>query len=400
MQVILAASGGGNWNTMTEDCRCALTAASCIIGARRLLEGLPEKCTQKRVEATRPQQIVEAIQTLQPENCVVLYSGDTGFHSGVRSLTPMLEKEGIAFRILPGISSVQLLSAALGRPWQDWLLLSAHGVDCNPVGAVMQGKPVFFLTGGNLGPAELCRQLTEAGLGELPVVVGESLSYPEQRICQGTAEALAKETFADLSVMLVEPAPAVIRRGYGFPDSLFTRGEVPMTKQEVRAAILSKLNPRPNDILWDVGAGTGSVSIELALAAPWGRTYAVECNEKACDLIRTNREKLGAWNLKLIEGYAPQALQEAETPDAVFVGGTKGSMEDVVNVILERNPKARICISAICIETLYQAVQALQNHGIQADVTQIAVSRGKLVGSLHMLMANNPIFLVTGNCDD
>ena len=398
MQVILAASGGGSRGTMTEDCRQALENASCIIGARRLLEGLPKTYTQNLVPATRPGEILGAIQSHR-EGCVVLYSGDTGFYSGTRTLIPLLEKEEISYTVLPGISSVQLLSAALGRPWQDWQLCSAHGVDCNPVGAVMQGKPVFFLTGGELGPAELCRQLAEAGLHELPVVVGENLSYPQQRICQGTVGELAKESFAPLSVLLAEPAPAVTRRISGFPDSLFTRGEVPMTKQEVRAAVLAKLAPNPSDILWDVGAGTGSVSIELALAASWGRTYAVECNEKACDLIRVNREKLGAWNLQVIEGAAPQALDGLETPDAVFIGGTKGSMENVVNLVLDRNPQARICISAICVETLYQAVKALQNRGIQPEVTQISISRGKAVGSLHMLMANNPIFLIAGNCD-
>ena len=398
MQVILAASGGGSRGTMTEDFRQALENASCIIGARRLIEGLPETYTQSRVAATRPGEILEAIRS-HGEGCVVLYSGDTGFYSGTRSLIPLLENEGISYTVLPGISSVQLLSAALGRPWQDWLLCSAHGVDCNPVGAVMQGKPVFFLTGGELGPAELCRQLAEAGLSELPVIVGENLSYPQQRICRGTAGEFAKEKFDSLSVLLAEPAPAVTRRTSGFPDSLFTRGEVPMTKQEVRAAVLAKLAPNPSDILWDVGAGTGSVSIELALAASWGRTYAIECNEKACDLIRVNREKLGAWNLKLIEGAAPQVLDGLETPDAVFIGGTKGSMENVVNLVLDRNPKARICISAICIETLYQAVKALQNRGIQPEVTQISISRGKAAGSLHLLMANNPIFLIAGNCD-
>lgn len=263
----------------------------------------------------------------------------------------------------------------------------------------MQGKPVFFLTGGELGPAELCQQLAEAGLQKLPVVVGENLSYPGQRIRRGTAGEFAKEKFDSLSVLLAEPAPTITRRTSGFPDSMFTRGEVPMTKQEVRAAVLAKLAPNPSDILWDVGAGTGSVSIELALAASWGRTYAIECNEKACDLIRVNREKLGAWNLKLIEGAAPQALDGLEVPDAVFIGGTKGSMENVVSLVLDRNPKARICISAICIETLYQAVKALQNRGIQPEVIQISISRGKAAGSLHLLMANNPIFLIAGNCD-
>ena len=398
MQVILAASGGGERGTVTEDCRQALENASCIIGARRLLEGLPDTYTRNRAAATRPAEILQAIRS-HGEGCVVLYSGDTGFYSGARSLIPLLEQEGVAYTVLPGISSVQLLSAALGRPWQDWLLLSAHGVHCNPVGAVMQGKPVFFLTGGDLGPAQLCRMLAQAGLEQLPVTVGENLSYPQQCIRRGTAAEFAQERFAPLSVLLAEPAAPVTRRTPGFPDSLFIRGEVPMTKQEVRAAVLAKLAPRADDILWDVGAGTGSVSIELALAASWGRTYAIECNEKACELIRVNREKLGAWNLRLIEGAAPQALDALETPNAVFIGGTKGSMQKVVDLVLDRNPAARICISAICIETLYQAVQALQSRGVDPEVIQIGSSRGKAAGSLHLLLANNPIFLIAGNCD-
>lgn len=398
MQVILAASGGGSWGTLTEECRKALENASCIIGAKRLLESLPDTYTNNRAAATRPGEILQILRA-QGDGCVVLYSGDTGFYSGTRSLIPLLEQEHISYTVLPGISSVQLLSAALGRPWQDWLLLSAHGVDCNPVGAVMQGKPVFFLTGGELGPAELCRKLAQAGLDTLPVTVGENLSYPHQRIRRGTAGEFAALHFETLSVLLAEPADPVTHRTPGFPDSLFTRGEVPMTKQEVRAVVLAKLAPRPGDILWDVGAGTGSVSVELALAASWGRTYAIECNEKACELIRVNREKLGAWNLQLIKGAAPQALESLETPDAVFIGGTKGSMEQVVDLVLDHNPKARICISAICIETLYAAVKALQNRGIEPEVTQISISRGKAAGSLHLLMANNPIFLIAGNCD-
>lgn len=399
MQVTLAAFGGGTPNTLTEDCRQALENASWVIGASRLLEKVPENCTSCRAAATRPGEILQFIRS-RGEDGVVLYSGDTGFYSGAKALIPLLEQEGIPYTVLPGISSVQLLSAVLGRPWQDWLLLSAHGVDCDPVGAVMQGKPVFFLTGGTLGPAELCCRLAEAGLEQLPVVVGEDLSYPQQKVHQGMAGEFAARTFSPLSVLLAEPAPAVTRRTPGFPDSLFVRGEVPMTKQEVRAAVLAKLAPGPKDILWDVGAGTGSVSVELALQASWGRTYGVECDPRACDLIRRNREKLGAWNLKLVEGAAPQALQDLETPNGVFIGGTKGALDEIVELVLSRNPKARICISAICVETLYQAVQALQSRGIEPEVTQISVSRSRAAGSLHLLMANNPVFLIAGNCHD
>lgn len=399
MRVILAAAGGGNAGAMTADCRCALENASCIIGAERLLAGLADDYTKNRVAATRPKAVLAAIHR-NGEGCVVLYSGDTGFYSGARSLIPLLCAAGIDYDVYPGISSVQLLSAAIGQPWQDWMLISAHGINCNPVGAVMQEKPVFFLTGGTFGPAQLCDALAKAGLGALNVIVGENLSYSNQQICRGTAEEFANAQFEPLSVLLAEPAPAVTCRTPGFPDTMFIRGEVPMTKQEVRAAVMAKLAPKSDDILWDVGAGTGSVSVELALAAKWGRTYAVECSEKACELIRENRTKFGAWNLRLIEGEAPRALHTLETPNAVFIGGTKGSMADVVDLVLDRNPKTRICISAICIETLYQALQALQAHGIEPEVIQIAVSRTKTAGTLHLLTANNPIFLIAGNCDD
>ena len=162
MQVILVAAGGGGPHTMTEACRQALEAAPCIIGARRLLDSLPEGWGAQRIAATRPGEILAAIQSSGEERCLVLYSGDTGFYSGARALLPLLEEAGIPYQVLPGLSSVQLLAAALGRPWQDWLLVSAHGADCDPVGAVMQGRPVFFLTGGELGPAELCQKLARA----------------------------------------------------------------------------------------------------------------------------------------------------------------------------------------------------------------------------------------------
>ena len=169
-----------------------------------------------------------------------------------------------------------------------------------------------------------------------------------------------------------------------------------MTKQEVRAAALAKLAVTPTDTLWDVGAGTGSVSVELALAAPRGRVYAVECVPEACELIRRNREKFAAWNLTLVEGKAPAALEALPAPDAVFIGGTKGGMEAVVDAVLAKNANARICISAIALETLSAAVAALTAHGLSAEVTQLAVSRTKPAGRLHLLMANNPIFLITG----
>lgn len=382
---------------MTGECADALKQAGCILGAKRLLENLPQGCSENRVAAVRPQELLNAILA-QEGDCVAVYSGDAGFYSGARGLLPLLAERDIPARVLPGVSSVQLLSARLGLPWQDWELVSAHGMDCDVIAAVSKGKPAFFLTGGALGPGELCAQLTEAGLGALSVTVAENLASPEEKITFGTAEELAGREFPSLSVLLSEAAPLYAPRCPGLPDEAFIRGQVPMTKQEVRAAALAKLAVRPADILWDVGAGTGSVSVELALAAPQGRVYAVECQEEACALIRDNRQKFSAWNLQLVEGRAPQALEGLPAPDGVFIGGTKGGMDEIVAAALEKNPNARICVSAIAVETLSAAVTALTGWGLEVQVTQIAVSRTKPAGGLHLLMANNPTFLITGNC--
>lgn len=396
--VTLIGMGSGTPELLTAQGLAALQSADLIIGAKRLLEHLPTGCTENRKALYKPEDILSCLSEFPAVNTALLYSGDTGFYSGASKLLPMLRAFGISARVLPGISSVQLLSAAIGRPWQDWKLVSAHGCACDPAAECLtaEGHPVFFLTGGTETPATLCAKLADAGLGDAHGIIGENLGTPQEHLAFGTAQTLAANACAPLSVLLIEHTVLPARRTPGFPDDAFIRGEVPMTKQEVRAAALAKLAVRPTDTLWDVGAGTGSVSVELALAAPRGHVYAVECAPDACALIRQNREKFHAYNLSLIEGTAPQALADLPAPAAVFIGGTKGSMTEVVDAALAKNPNARLCISAIALETLSAAIAALAAHGQAAEVTQLAVSRTRPAGKLHLLMANNPIFLITG----
>ena len=396
--VTLIGMGSGKWEALSAQAQQAVRSAGLVFGAKRLLAGLPADCTARQFALYQPADILETLAQNPGQDAAVLYSGDTGFYSGASGLLTPLRALGIPARVYPGVSSIQLLSAALGRPWQDWKLVSAHGCACDPVAECLTagGKPVFFLTGGAETPASLCGRLAAAGLGDAHVLVGEELGRAEEKILFGTAQECAQKQFASLSVLLVEHLPQPPRRVPGFPDEAFHRGKVPMTKQEVRAAALAKLAVMPTDTLWDVGAGTGSVSVELALAAPKGRIYAVECEPDACELIRKNRAKFHACNLILIEGRAPDVLADLPAPDAVFIGGTKGGMEAVLDEVLGKNPNARICISAIALETLSAAVAALTAHGLAAEVTQIAVSRTRPAGRLHLLMANNPIFLITG----
>lgn len=396
--VTLIGMGSGTPELLTAQGLAALQSADLIIGAKRLLEHLPTGCTENRKALYKPENILSCLSEFPAANAALLYSGDTGFYSGASKLLPMLRAFGISTRVLPGISSVQLLSAAIGRPWQDWKLVSAHGCACDPAAECLtaEGRPVFFLTGGTETPATLCAKLADAGLGDAHAIIGENLGTPQEHLAFGTAQTLAANACAPLSVLLIEHTVLPARRTPGFPDDAFIRGEVPMTKQEVRAAALAKLAVRPTDTLWDVGAGTGSVSVELALAASRGHVYAVECAPDACALIRQNREKFHAYNLSLIEGTAPQVLADLPAPDAVFIGGTKGSIAEVVDAALAKNPNTRLCISAIALETLSVAIAALAAHGQTAEVTQLAVSRTRPAGKLHLLMANNPIFLITG----
>ncbi len=396
MNVTLIGMGSGQPENLTLQGLAALRQADLILGARRLLAVLPAGCTENRAAAYRPDEVAELLQTSGAENAVLVYSGDTGFYSGASSMMEKLEALGVRARVLPGLSSIQLLAAALGRPWQGWNLVSAHGRTCDPVAECMQGRPTFFLTGGSEDPATLCAQLAAEGFGDVQAVVGQCLGTPEEKIFRGSVKELAAGRFNSLSVLLVEAAEVLPRRAPGLPDEAFERGDVPMTKQEVRAAVLAKLAVRPEDILWDVGAGTGSVSVELALAAPRGRVYAVECRPEGCALIKANREKFRTRNLVLVEGLAPAALSDLPAPDAVFIGGSKGSLAAIVDTALDKNPDARICVSAIALETLSAAVAALTAKGRTVQVSQIAVSRARAVGGLHLMMAQNPIYLITG----
>lgn len=392
MKYTLIGMGGGTDATLTAQGRLALLRADAIAGAARLLETLPEGCTPRRCAATKPAAILEALRGAE-RPCAV-YSGDTGFFSGARSLVPLLEAEGAEAELLPGLSSIQLFAARLRRPWQDWALVSAHGVACDPVAAVCAGRPAFFLTGGAGGVASLCAELAAAGLDSLPVFAGEDLGYPQERISRGTAGEFAKKTFSPLSVLLAEAAPRQARRAPGLADGLFLRGEVPMTKQEVRAVLLGKLGVGPEMVCWDIGAGTGSVSVELALQAR--AVYAVEREDDACRLIRANRERFGAWNLRLVQGEAPQALASLPAPDAVFVGGTGGRLREILRAVQAAAPGACVCVSAIALETVQAALAELEALGYACEAVQIGISRARRAGQLHLLLAQNPVFLVTG----
>ena len=395
MQKITLIGMGASAATLTAEGWDALRRAERVAGARRLLDALPAEVAAERIPAVKPEEILPALEGAC--SAAVLYSGDTGFYSGAPALLERLRGRQVQVELQPGLSSVQLLAARLGRPWQDWKLVSAHGRPCDPVAAVCGGKPAFFLTGvGESGPAALCQKLTDAGLGGLSVAVGEDLGLASQKIFSGSAAQAAGAQFGPLAVLLAEPAFRLPARTPGWPDDTFVRAEgVPMTKQAIRAQVLAQLALCPGETVWDVGAGTGSVSLEMAYANGGAPVWAVERLPAACAVLEENRRRLGGWNIRVTAGTAPEALQGLPAPDAVLIGGTRGRLEPILDAILAANPAARVCLTAIALETLAAALAAFGARGMEPEVTQIAAAHAGGPGRLHLLRAENPVFILT-----
>lgn len=393
-RVDLVGIGPGGAGGMTGEARQAIREADCLIGARRMLEAVRET-GQTVCEAVAPDDILQCIRERQGvRRFAVVLSGDTGFFSGARRLLPLLKD--CETRVLPGLSSMQVLCARLGTSYEDVVPVSLHGRDGDIVPDVARHRRVFALVGGPEGAAALCRALTAAGLGQVRVTVGERLGYPEECLTAGTAAELAERTFDPLSAVLIENEDA---RPFvpGLPDDAFQRGEaVPMTKREIRCCALSHLALTAEAVCWDVGAGTGSVSIEMALLARKGRVYAVEKNENALALLAENRKKFHVSNLEIVPGRAPEACRELPVPTHVFIGGSTGSLRDIVALVLEKNPNARLVLTAVTLESVAEMEQLIKEFDFtDADITCLNVSRARELGAYHLMTAQNPVYLFT-----
>lgn len=394
MKVYLIGVGLGNPDTMTVAARKAAEECTVLIGARRLLEGWPEK---PGVAAILAQEIVDAVAAQGNGPAGVLLSGDVGFYSGAKNLYPLLT--GYEVEVFPGVGSLSYFCARLHTPWEDVHPVSAHGRALNAAGEIQSHRRTFLLTGGKTRAEDICRELCECGLGNIRVSVGEKLSYPAERIVTGTAEELSAMRFDSLSVLLAEnPAPIVRPWNVpGIPDNEFERGGVPMTKEEIRTLAVSKLRLKPDHILWDVGAGTGSVSVEGAYAVPAGRVYAVERREEAVSLLRVNKAKFGLTNMEIVSGEAPAALESLPAPDRVFLGGTAGKLEEILRLALGKNPSLRLVLTCVTLETIAEALRCFHTLGLgEPDIVQIAATRTRKAGPYHLMDAQNPVWIVCG----
>ena len=296
--VTIAGIGPGHPDMMTEALRRAFLRADTVIGAARMIEELKRIPAAEGMkngpkiykEEYRSQKVAEYIaddgRDYPNRRYLVAVSGDSGFFSAASGIFSTLEKKGIAAEILPGISSLSYLCAKAGVSWEDTVSLSAHGRKASIAACVRRNRKTFLLTGSN--GAQLLRHLTDFGLGDVRVIAGERLSCCDERISEGRVSEMACRKYSVLTSMLLinsDPRPFFL---CGMEDGSFLRGSVPMTKREIRAQALSLLQLKEESVAYDIGAGTGSVTVEMALAGWRGNVFAVERNPEGAALIRQN----------------------------------------------------------------------------------------------------------------
>ena len=389
--------GMGAPDCLTGEADAALARCDCVIGARRMVEALTRYGKPAYV-AVAPEEVVDLLRA-HPEHrrVAVAMSGDTGFFSGAKRLLPRLAAHHV--RVIPGLSTLQVLCARLRTSWDDVRAVSLHGREGSVVPAVRRYGKVFALTDGADALRRVCADLCDAGMGDARLSVGQRLSYPDEVIATGTAAELRDADCAPLSAILIERPTAPMPLPVGLPDEAFARSVdggrvVPMTKSETRAVILSKLRLAEDSVLWDIGAGTGSVSVEAALLCPRGQVFAVERRQDAADLAALNGRRFALRNLSVIHGEAPEALDALPVPTHAFIGGSDGKLEEIVQYLRTRNPDVRIVASAVTPETVGRLAELMRAFE-DAELVQVSVARSRRAGEYHLMEGMNPVWIAT-----
>lgn len=421
-KIILSGIGMGNTDGMTREAYHAFEEAEVIFGAERMLENLPGKGI--KVPYYRANDIISyLIEHPQYTKVAAAFSGDSGFYSGAQSMKKALEEaneKGILkseTTILPGISSVSALAARLGVSWNDAVLASIHGRRANVVNLVRKNTKVFLLLSGKNDFEMLVNKFREAGINHVKISAGYRLSYPDEKLFTFYLDEFETKLFdlpegvytclienEDCEEQILTP---------GIADEIFSRTKVPMTKNEVRVLSISRLELTKNAVVYDVGSGTGSVSIECARLSPDIFVFAIEQKEEAANLTKENAVRLGLSDqILVINKKAPEGFEELPTPTHVFIGGSSGALSDILSaiqkkLIVKENTKGktdkaskgvRVVINAVSLETIAQITKLIQTYPVKhVQLTQIQASRAHKLVSYNLMQAQNPVLIASFN---
>ena len=438
LQITLAGIGMGAEALLTEEVRNRIAEADYVFGAKRMVESVKKLCKQnaKTYNCYLSKDIIPLIENVHEnsEKIVILFSGDTGFYSGCEKLyNELCKHKGMGkAEVLPGISSLSVLSARTGISWQDAKILSTHGVEpalwkSRLLDAAKHEKKTFFLTSGVADVEEIGNLLSSEFAKEewknLKIYLGYQLSYPQEWVRCLTVDELCKLMNRDhndgwqdslqnslqedpqdqlqdkpeeglYAGMLINEQPKKHRLTPGYPDDVFIRGQVPMTKEEVRSVSICKLHLTEDAVVYDIGSGTGSVSVEIAALSPRVQVYAMEINGEAVSLLEENCKQFGLHNVRCIRTKAPDGLEDLPVATHAFIGGSKGNLREILWTLYRKNNHMRIVVNAVSMETICQMQELLKELPVeQEEILQLSVTKTKQLGSYHMLQATNPVYI-------
>ena len=395
-----------------------LVQAQLVIGGARTLQLLAAHIApdaQQRDLTGAMSQMPEWILCAQADGLrvVVLATGDPLCHGIAAYLASRLCIE--ALEIIPNVSTLQLACARLCLPWQDMKFASVHSKDAGDWVAgsepshglygllrdIRQHDRLAVLTSPFNTPDRIARMLVTEGLAdEYEMAVAERLCQPEERIVSGfSIRAATQMPFADLNVVLLWRTQLRAQQVlFGLPDASFAQRHPEkglITKNEVRAVSLARMQLRLDSVVWDIGAGSGSVGLEAARLCRLGHVYAIEKNVDDCANVLQNRMAMGISNHTMLHGKAPEGLQDWADPDAVFIGGSGGELTELIKLILLRlKPGGWLVMNFVTLENLSVALETVKALGANWDVLQLQAARSKPILHMNRMAAENPVWIV------
>lgn len=428
IEILLIGIGPGNSSWMNQESLHQLYDADVIIGANRMLEMardiLPAD-VQKKIEwytfylAKDIIPVAEAavgetsVATSSTKRIVILFSGDTGVYSGATELYKKLAewrdkknsliRNKILIKLYPGVSSISYFASVIGESYTDAAIESWHGKGHDEAYPGMLAETVrrnaktFLILSDGTDVRRLGNLLNGFGLEHCQIVLGTDLSYQTEQIYQMTVEECCQSTFGKgLFVALICNSKPRANQIYALSDEMFCREKIPMTKADVRHLCISKLGLCEGAVLFDIGAGSGSVSIEAAKQYESIRVYAIERKSEAIDLIQKNLSLLKCPNVTTIHALAPEGLEELPIPTHAFIGGSAGNLKEIVHKLYELNPNIRIVMTAVTIETVSEMTEVLKHYGVSdsnAELIQVSISKNRQAGDYTLMMAQNPVYI-------
>ncbi len=404
MRIDLVGFGPGDEAFLTAEAKKAAGEAQIVFGASRLISNIKDKTTYPYYLA---KDILPVLEKEKPLSAAVLFTGDLSFYSGALKMKAALDEWGEETGIRPvvtmhpGISSLSYFSAAIGEPYAEAGVYSVHGKDERElthgkwIASVRYRERTFLLLSGAKDVRRIAEVLIEKGLEDCRICLGYQLSYPDEAIrALSVKECLAVEEEGLYIAMIRQPKPEKRELMPVIGDEEFIRAKVPMTKAMIRHASVLHLKLTEGSVVYDVGSGTGSVAVEIAKLDDSVHVYAIEKKPEAAALIRENIEKFQCGNVTVIEGGAPEALEGLESPTHAFIGGSSGNLKEILLCLKEKNPRVRIVINAISLETMAEISKLLKELPVRdVVIQQLSVANSREIGSYHLMSGENPILI-------